>query len=69
MHKNPYPKTIQDEYSGCEVRNERYYDWEAGYQAGYISCVEGLTEQLKLKQKQMDQTLKEKGGRNWKSIR
>ena len=33
MHKNPHKAKLQDEASGIEVPNQRYEDWEQGYQA------------------------------------
>lgn len=30
---NPFPETIADESTGCEVENQRHIDWEAGARA------------------------------------
>jgi len=30
---NPHAKMITDEYSGVQVKNDRYFDWEAGAKA------------------------------------
>jgi hypothetical protein len=32
--KNPHPEYIIDDISGEKCRNQRYYDWQEGFEAG-----------------------------------
>ena len=40
--KNPYPKTINDEDSGVEVKNDDHVIWQQGYDSCFKDCLKAI---------------------------